>query len=207
MRSSLLSVLVLCVAAVAQQAPARPIACDDPHNVDDYIAALKKRPRNKNPLPSDVCLFGGCIDTGVRPAEPKPPQPAPGTKDDIAHQVAFDDTIKAAKNVEVADGEFDSQNYRAALSRYLEAKDQKPGDAAIHWRLGRTYEKLGETPAAYAQYSAALQLHPAPKVKADSEASLARLKEQLAVQRIETTIGDKTTASDPCIAPQVSVAP
>jgi tetratricopeptide (TPR) repeat protein len=47
------------------------------------------------------------------------------------------------------------KNYRAALSRYKEALEQKPGDPAIHLRLGRTHEMLEQREEARKHYQAA----------------------------------------------------
>ena len=227
MRFLLPAILLLsATAALAQETsgqlvPLGPAECSDPHSVDDYITALHKRQRNKNPLPSDVCLFGGCIDTGVRPPEPKPPESRSNTtnsanpandssssktqNDDIRRQLALDEAIKASKNVEVADEEFENKNYRAALSRYLEAMEQKPGDIAIHIRLAKTYELLVDPTNAYAHYYAALLL--------DDPGRASRIPKGIgdAIERVrpssikgqlfpKTPTEPNTAMSDPCLA-------
>ena len=73
---------------------------------------------------------------------------------------ALYDPIEAAHDVETGDYYFGRENYRAALSRYQEALQDKPDDAAIQLRLGRVCEKLNLAEEAYGHYDAALLLAP-----------------------------------------------
>ncbi len=66
--------------------------------------------------------------------------------------------LVAAHNVEVGDQYFASKNYNAALMRYSDAREEKPGDVAIYVRLGQTYEKLGRQAQAIEAYDAAKKL-------------------------------------------------
>ena len=59
--------------------------------------------------------------------------------------------LEAAHNVDIGDYSFESKNYRGALMRYKDADEEKPGDAAIHVRLGRVLEQLGQLPQAIEQ--------------------------------------------------------
>ena len=55
---------------------------------------------------------------------------------------AMEQTLKAAHDVDVGDYSFEAKNYGGALLRYKDAAEEKPGDAAIHVRLGTS---VGET--------------------------------------------------------------
>jgi tetratricopeptide (TPR) repeat protein len=84
--------------------------------------------------------------------------------------------LKAAHDVEVGDEYFEAKNYNAALQRYKDAADEKPGDAAIHVRLGRVFEKVGQIPQAIEQYKAAQELAGPKKWLDEAKAALLRLQ-------------------------------
>jgi tetratricopeptide (TPR) repeat protein len=84
--------------------------------------------------------------------------------------------IDAAHNVEVGDFYFTEKNYRAALLRYSDAAQNKPGDPAIHVRLGRVYEKLKQLPQAIDQYNAAQKLAGPEKWSDEARSALVRLQ-------------------------------
>lgn len=196
--------LVFSVAGIAQQPhdPAPP-PCQPGRPVDDYIKELKKRKRNKNPLPGDVCLFGSCTRTGAgQPGPGKPPTshppetPAPdrratpakgesSSKDAIiAPPVAGladsrYDPIGAAKAAEVGDYYFQGKNYRAARSRYEEALEMKPADPALYFRLGKTFEKLNEFERAFENYDATLIADPQAPDAREAAAGIERLRPAL----------------------------
>jgi tetratricopeptide (TPR) repeat protein len=83
--------------------------------------------------------------------------------------------LEAAHNVDVGDYYFAEKNYRGALLRYQSAVDEKPADAAIHVRLGRAFEKLGQISQAIDEYSAAQKLPGPVKWKDEATAALLRL--------------------------------
>ena len=89
---------------------------------------------------------------------------------------ALEMALKAAHNVEVGDYSFAAKNYNGALPRYQEAVEEKPGDAAIHVRLGRVFEKLDQRPKAIEQYKAAQQLAGPPKWSDEAKAAVLRLQ-------------------------------
>lgn len=83
--------------------------------------------------------------------------------------------LQAAHDVEVGDYYFEQKNYRAALMRYQTASEQKTGDAAIHVRLGRVFEKLKDIPQAAAHYRTATTLAPSADWSREAQSALARL--------------------------------
>ena len=84
--------------------------------------------------------------------------------------------LAAAHNIDVGDYYFEGKNYSAALLRYNDALEEKPGDAAIHVRLGRTLEKLKQLPQAIEQYKAAQKLGGPEKWSEEAQSALARLE-------------------------------
>jgi tetratricopeptide (TPR) repeat protein len=159
--------------------------------VDDIIAEVKtlqakKNNRNKNPLPETICVFGSC--RAIRRKPPTVPQPAPSVEGPVTGDTsssktladkcneAMEMTLEAAHNVEVGDYYLEKKNYKASLLRYEDAVEEKAGDAAIHVRLGRVFEKLNELPEAIQQYQAAEKLEGPEKWSQEARAALARLQ-------------------------------
>ena len=90
---------------------------------------------------------------------------------------ALDRALDAAHNVDVGDYWFgDKKNYRAALSRYEQALDEKPDDPAIHVRAGRALEKLNDVPQAINKYKTAEKLGKSGKWTDEAHAALLRLE-------------------------------
>jgi tetratricopeptide (TPR) repeat protein len=85
----------------------------------------------------------------------------------------------AAQSVEVGDYYFSQKNYRAALSRYQEALESKPDDAAIYLRLGRAFDKLGEATRAFESYDASLAADPAGPTAEEARKSEERLRPEV----------------------------
>ncbi len=84
--------------------------------------------------------------------------------------------LDAAHNVEVGDFSFEQKNYAGALMRYRDAVAEKPGDAAIHVRLGRVLEKMNQVPQAVEEYQAARKLAGPKKWTEEAAAALQRLQ-------------------------------
>jgi tetratricopeptide (TPR) repeat protein len=84
--------------------------------------------------------------------------------------------LEAAHNVDVGDYEFASKNYAGALMRYRDAVEEKPGDAAIHVRLGRVFEKTNQLPQALEQYKAAQEFPGPAKWLDEARVAVARLQ-------------------------------
>jgi len=166
--------------------------------VDDIITEIhkeqaKKKHRNSNPLPDVTCIFGWCRDASSKRTPPTFPDPAsaPPAKSPSGNDSesssrppvdkcneAMELALKAAHNVEVGDYSFAAKNYDGALSRYKDAVEEKPGDAAIHVRLGRVFEKLGQFPQALEQYKAAQELAGPAKWSEEAKAAVVRLQNQ-----------------------------
>lgn len=198
------------LAAAAQQTPpaATPPAapCQD-RSVDEYLAEMHKRKRNKNPLPENACILGWCRQPGAPGDDPvshpprssaapstTTPKTQPGESSSQAGSAAaaglrgttLYDPIAGARNVEAGDYYFEQKNYRAALSRFQEALQDKPDDAAILARLGRTCEKLNDPAQAYEHFDAALILAPDGPGAKPAREGLERLRLQLEKAGIDT---------------------
>lgn len=89
---------------------------------------------------------------------------------------AMEAALSAAHNVEVGDFYFKDKSYRPALLRYSDALEEKPGDAAIHVRLGRVFEKLNDVPRAIEHYQAAQKLGTPQKWTDEAKSALSRLQ-------------------------------
>jgi tetratricopeptide (TPR) repeat protein len=174
-------------------AQSTPPSCPAERPVDDIITEVhkqqsKKKHRNPNPLPDFTCVWGWCHDDKRTP--PTFPENTPQTTNAGGNEStssvtaavekcsdAMEMALKAAHNVEVGDYSFAAKNYNGALPRYQEAVEEKPGDAAIHVRLGRVFEKLGELPQAIEQYKAAEELAGPPKWSDEAKAAVLRLQQ------------------------------
>jgi hypothetical protein len=170
-------------------------ACPAGQPVDDIIAEAhkqqsKKKHRNRDPFPDVVCLGGWCRDRSRKQTPPTVPRPTPQTPPSSGNnsstsssklpvdkcQEAVEMAIEAAHDVDVGDFYFGERNYNAALLRYKDASVEKPGDAAIHVRLGRVLEKLDQRAPAVEQYKTAQGLAGPEKWLDEAKAALIRLQ-------------------------------
>ena len=178
-----------------------PPSCPADRPVDEIIAEIhkqqsNKKHRNSNPLPDVFCIGGWCRGRSSKqkpptPPESAPPQSAPPAKNPGENESsstsssrvpvdkcddAMEMALKAAHDVDVGDYSVETKNYGGALMRYKDAADEKPGDAAIHVRLGRVLEKLGQLPQAIEQYKTAQALPGPAKWSDEAKAAVLRLK-------------------------------
>jgi tetratricopeptide (TPR) repeat protein len=198
----LIALLLLGTAAFTQQ---QAIECPADRPVDDLITEIhksqsKKTNRNKNPLPTNGCIFGWCVGSAKTPPTfPQPttnpetrspadtsspsngstPTPSTGStsKTDFERcREALDRALQAAHNVEVGDLQMEEKHYSAALSRYQEAAEEKPNDAAIEVRVGRAFEQTKDPSQAAEHYAVAAKLGTPEKWAKEAQAALGRLK-------------------------------
>jgi hypothetical protein len=192
------AVVVLSAGMLAQSAPP---SCPSDRPVDDFITEIhkqqsNKKHRNANPLPDVFCIGGWCRSHSSKekpptPSESAPPVSAPPAKNPGQDEStssskipvdkcdeAMEMALKAAHDVDVGDYSFSANNYGGALLRYKDAAQEKPGDAAIHVRLGRVLEKLGQLPQAMEQYKAAQELAAPAKWSDEAKAAVLRLQQR-----------------------------
>ncbi|HEY1526520.1 MAG TPA: tetratricopeptide repeat protein [Candidatus Angelobacter sp.] len=183
--------VVLSAGMLAQSAPP---SCPAERPVDDIITEVhkqqsNKKHRNSNPFPDVICIWGWCRDHSSKQTPPTFPESAPQAKNPGENESAsssrvpvdkcndaMEIALKAAHNVEVGDYSFAAHNYDGALLRYKDAVEEKPGDAAIHVRLGRVFERLGQLPQAMEQYKAAQELAGPAKWSDEAKAAVLRLQ-------------------------------
>ena len=96
-------------------------------------------------------------------AQPKPQdQPKPNT--DSATESAPDqpkwDPLRADKDIEVGKYYMNKGDVDAAIDRFLDAADSKPGFAIPYRYLGECYEKKGQKKPAVKAYQRYLDLYP-----------------------------------------------
>jgi Tetratricopeptide repeat len=173
-----------------------PSGCPADRPVDDIIAEVRKeqskrKHRNADPSPTIHCSWGWCIDVSKTP--PTFPEPAPRVRSTDNQNMNSNTTgsntvpvetcgtamkraLEAAHNVDVGDQYFGQKNYNGALMRYKEALEEKPGDVAIHVRLGRVHEKLGQLSQAIEAYNAAQKLPRTEKWTDEAKSALLRLQ-------------------------------
>lgn len=194
------AVIVLSAGMLAQSAPP---SCPADRPVDEIIAEIhkqqsNKKHRNANPLPDIICIGGWCRgharkqtpptfpESAPQTPEAAPPAKNPGENESSSSSSsrapvdkcddAMEMTLKAAHDVNVGDYSFEAKNYGGALLRYKDAAQEKPGDAAIHVRMGRALEKLGQIPQAMEQYKAAQELAGPAKWTDEARAAVVRLE-------------------------------
>lgn len=85
------------------------------------------------------------------------------------------DPHRAEKNVEVGDYYYKQKNYRAAQSRYREALEYKPNDAAATIKLASALEKLGQVADARQSYEDYLRILPNGPSSQEAKQALDRL--------------------------------
>ena len=94
------------------------------------------------------------------PAQPPPPKP----NTDSAIQSAPDqpkwDPLRADKDVEVGKYYMNKGDIDAAIDRFMDAADAKPGFAIPYRYLGECYEKKGQKKPAVKAYQRYLDLYP-----------------------------------------------
>jgi len=184
------AIVVLFSAGLLAQSTPPPCPAERP--VDEIITEIhkqqsKKKHRNPNSLPDFTCIWGWCHDDKRTPSTfpENTPQATNRSGNESTSSVkgplekcsdALEKALMAAHNMEVGDYSFAAKNYKGALPRYQEAVEEKPGDAAIHVRLGRVFEKLDQLPQAIEQYKAAQELAGPPKWSDEAKAAVLRLQ-------------------------------
>ena len=86
------------------------------------------------------------------------------------------DPHRAAKNIEVGDFYFKKKNYRAALNRYQEALEYKPGDALANFHIAQCQEKLEDLEGAVSHYQEYLKAMPQGQFAAEARKALQALQ-------------------------------
>lgn len=213
----LLAIFVVASAAALQDAPApqsvaetgQRAECFRDKGIDDYIQDIKKMKtearRRGRFSPTDVCIFGYCTGGGAPPGLPPEKPPAPSVAEDDPESTSRAreyEPLAAAHEAEVGDYYYGEKNYRAALVRYVEALRLKPGDAALHLRIGRALEKLAQPQPAYLAYDSTLKLEAKGKTLSEAQKGLARTGEMLrgAGTDVDALARDNRPEAAPCLS-------
>jgi tetratricopeptide (TPR) repeat protein len=113
-----------------------------------------------------------CFTSGLATAQDPPPAPAPKQKDepkpkpntDSAAQSAPDqpkwDPLRAEKDLDVGKYYLKKGDIDAAIDRFQDAAEAKPGYAIPYRFLGECYEKKGQKKPAVKAYQRYLDLYP-----------------------------------------------
>ena len=86
--------------------------------------------------------------------------------------------IQAEKDLKIGEFYAKKGNHRAAAGRYLEATKWNPGFAEAYWKLGRSREKLKQTPQALDAYRKYVELEPDGKLLCEARKRIAELEAQ-----------------------------
>jgi tetratricopeptide (TPR) repeat protein len=84
---------------------------------------------------------------------------------------------QAAKDIEVGEFYLKRGNYKAAISRFQSALQNKPNDAVATYRLAEALEKDKQLPAATKYYSLYLDIVPTGEYAAGAKEALDRLEQ------------------------------
>jgi tetratricopeptide (TPR) repeat protein len=118
------------------------------------------------------CCLATAICLAARPTlaqdppspQPKQDQPKPKPNTDSATESAPDqpkwDPLRADKDIEVGKYYMNKGDVDAAIDRFLDAADSKPGFAIPYRFLGECYEKKGQKKPAVKAYQRYLDLYP-----------------------------------------------
>jgi tetratricopeptide (TPR) repeat protein len=123
------------------------------------------------PVALSIWLFSSmaqpaCSEEATPPAPAPKPQDQPKAKpnSDSATQSAPDqpkwDPLRAEKDLEVGKYYMNKGDVDAAIDRFMDAADAKPGYAIPYRYLGEAYEKKGQKKPAVKAYQRYLDLYP-----------------------------------------------
>ena len=117
--------------------------------------------------------------------------------DDVSEMHTFD-PHRADKNIEIGQTYFKiNRNYPAAISRFCEALDYKPGDAIATFWLALSLDKAGDLAAAVRRYQAYLKILPEGPYAVQSKKAIERInaKREQPSKRLEQRLGCRAAAS------------
>lgn len=164
----------------------KPISRDKDKKKKQEVGAQEEPqlppPNPPPPRSSEQPGFSSSKDTKIDlrpPREDEAEHPESSLPEEVRELRPYD-PHRAAKNIEVGDFYYSRGNYRAALSRYQEALDYKPGDALATFRLAQALEKVGRLKDAYEQYQAYLTIRSQGEEANQARQALQQLEPKLA---------------------------
>ncbi len=141
---------------------------------------------------STTALLGFAQDPPAAPAPPaaKPPDQAkPKPNTDNATQSAPDqpkwDPLRADKDIEVGKYYMNKGDFDAAIDRFTDAIDAKPGFAVPFRYLGEAYEKKGQKKPAVKAYQRYLDLFPKAEDGEKIRKKIEKLHKEIDKQKAE----------------------
>lgn len=179
-----LAAAMFCVPVIAAQQSGTSGQDDGP---------MTENPRyNKSQTPSNTAPPRSDDDSGnVSSSNQTRIDLSPPKEDQLAHpdessgimEVHEWNPLRAMKDIEVGDFYYNEGNYKAALSRYREALQYKPRDAAATFKLAQALEKDKEFEEARVRYQEYLTiLKDGPRAK-DAQKALERLNKRSSEHR------------------------
>jgi len=188
-------ILVLVTGVGSAQIETRPPTGEQPSkNSEPPRSSPQRGPNDSSSKDDPMDLSRPQGDAREHPDEP----------DDVTEMHAFD-PHRADKNIEIGQTYFRiNRNYPAAISRFCEALEYKPGDAIATFWLALSLDKAGDLAAALRRYQAYLKILPEGPYAAQSKKAIERInaRPEQPSKRLEQRLGCSTAASIPRSAGQ-----
>jgi len=178
---------------VAQQVPSGDVPAQLP--AKQQTAAKPPATDNAPPRSSDETGESSSKDTKIDISAPRSDakeHPNSGVADEVLELRPYN-PHKAQKAIEVGDFYFRRENFRAALSRYQEALQWKPGDAVATFKSAQSFEKLARFQEARTNYEAYLKILPGGPQSQEARKALSKLPPAVA----DSTQKQQKTGSAP----------
>ena len=137
----------------------------------------------------------------TRPPEPEPSPPEPSPPEEAAPEP----TPRTAREFyERGREHFEAERYREAAADLERARQLDPGSANLVYNIARAYELAGDAPQALAYYHSysALLAESDVRARAEAEARMHRLAQELAAGEAEPQAPPAPPAPEPAVDPE-----
>ena len=170
----------------AKKQPSDPLAFpeDQSRRAQDAtqgsVSSSKQNPNDPLAFPEDQSRRAEEAAQGVSSvSSSKPTKPESGEVIDSGEMEVVEmkpyDPHKAEKDIEVGDFYYKRQNYKAAIGRYEESLQLRPGSPSVTYKLADSYEKDKKLEQAAIYYSEYVRQYPKGPQIAQAQAALERL--------------------------------
>jgi len=182
-------ILVLLTGVAFAQVETRPHGDEEPSkNAEPPRSAPERGPNDSSSKDAPVDLSRPQGDVRDHPDE---------EGDEVSEMHTYD-PHRADKAIEIGVFYYKmDKNYIAAISRFCEALDFKPGDAIATFWLAQSLDKAGDLAAALQAYKAYLKILPGGPYAAQSKKAIERInaKPEQPSKRLEQRLGCRAAAS------------
>ncbi len=141
------------------------------------VSSSKQNPNDPLAFPEDQSRRAQDAAQGVSSSNPqhstRVPEDSAGEMEVV--EMKPYDPHKAEKDIEVGDFYYKRQNYKAAIGRYEESLQLRPGSPSVTFKLADAYEKDKKPEQAAIYYSEYVRQYPKGRQIAQAQAALQRL--------------------------------